>query len=409
MGRSLIVVVLAAALFGAAGWAVVGNRDYEVSVVLDSATNLVEGGVVQVKGAEAGEIREIAVRGGKAHVKLALESDFAPLRDGAIVRVDWKALLGERLVTVVDGPAGAAHIPDGGMLRGQMPVPMEMDQVLAALDKPTREHLVGVVRKLRSTVEGNEKDLNRSVRSAGPALQALGEVLQGLGTDGQAIRQLVTQLDGLVTTLNGSDAQVRNVIDQLSKTSATTAEQREHLAAALTKLPSTLRQANSTLGKVPGTADKAVPLLRDLAPATERLPSVASNLQPVLADLRPLVGELRPTLVAVNGLLRHTPGLLDSAHAVLPGMNSLLGDLLPALRYLRPYTPEAAGFLANWGSATANYDSNGHYARIYIQSGLAGANVNPGVVPPGYDRRPDPMPGELVDQPWKDAFGSGVR
>jgi phospholipid/cholesterol/gamma-HCH transport system substrate-binding protein len=108
-------------------------------------------------------------------------------------------------------------------------------------------------------------------------------------------------------------------------------------------------------------------------------------------------------------LLNHTPALLDSLHAVLPGLNSLVGDLTPALGYLRPYTPEAAGVLANLGSASANYDSNGHYTRIFIQAGLANANVNPGVVPPGFSRTPDPYPGEAGNQPWTDAFGSGMR
>ena len=409
MRRMGIVLLAAVVMFAAGAATYAANSGYRVTVVLASATNLVEGGAVQVNGFEAGSISGISVRDGKALVTLDLNDDFAPLHDGAKMRIDWKAVLGERLLTVIDGPAGNATIPDGGMLRGETQVPMEFDQVLAALDEPTRQHLVGIVNKLNDTVRGNESDLNGTVRTAGPAVQALGEVLRELGTDGPAIKQLVTRLDHLVSTLNAREPELRAVIDQLSRASVATSSQREDLAVALRQLPSTLQQANQTLGKVPGTADKAVPLLRDLKPATDKLPAVTGNLQPVLADLRPLVGELRPTLAAANSVLQRTPGLLDSAHGVLPGANSTLTDLLPALSYLRPYTPEAAGFLANWASATANYDANGHYARIYIQTGAGSANVNPGIVPPGQTSNPNPLPGAAVDQPWKDAFGSGVR
>lgn len=409
MRRLLTIGLVGAALVGAAGIALASSDDYRVSVVLQSATNVVEGGTVQIDGFEAGTVEDIAVQDGKAKLTLALNTNYAPLHDGAVVKIVWKAVLGERLIAVTDGPDSNATIPDGGMISGEMPVPMEVDQVLAALDEPTRQRLASLIRRLDGTVQGNEQDLNQTVRSAGPALAALGEVLRALGTDGPAIKQLVNQLDGIVTTLVNRESNVRNVIDQVSTTTRVTAQQKEALAEVLGKLPETLRTADTTLGHVPGVADKAVPLLRDLQPATEKLPSVARNLRPVLSDLRPLVAELRPTLTAAQNLLTYTPGLLDSAHATFPGANSLVADLAPALSFLRPFTPEAAGILANWGSANANYDSNGHYARIYVQAGAGSINVNPGVMPPGYTKDLTPQPGSLVDQPWTDAFGSGVR
>ena len=34
------------------------------------------------------------------------------------------------------------------------------------------------------------------------------------------------------------------------------------------------------------------------------------------------------------------------------------------LEFLRPYTPDLAGWLRDFGAGAANYDANGHYARI---------------------------------------------
>jgi phospholipid/cholesterol/gamma-HCH transport system substrate-binding protein len=408
--RNLMVIGLAAvAVFGAGAWSL-SSEDYRVSVLLPSAANVVEGSPVLMNGFQTGEVASIKVQDGKARVELALDSDHSPLHDGAKVEVEWRALLSERHISVTDGPENNAAIPAGGMLKGEMQTPMELDQVLAALDPPTRARLSSLVKRLDGTLTGNEKDLRSTLKTSGPAVAALGDVLRGLGTDGPAIKQMVTRVNSMVGTLTERDGDLRNIVNGLSTLSAETAGQRQKLSDSLTALPGTLDTANRTLGNVPGVVDKVAPLLDDLRPATERLPGVAGNLAPVLRDLRPLVGELRPTLAAADALLDTTPGLLDSAHPVVAGLNSAVGAMLPAVEFLRPYTPELTANFTNWGSAMANYDQNSHYSRLHISASPQSVNLNPGLnLPPGFVNRPYPFPGEAGRQPWTDAFGSGVK
>ena len=382
---------------------------YRVSVVLDSAANVVEGTLVKVNGFDAGTIESIDVVDGKAKLTLGLDDDFAPLHDGAQVVITWKAVLGERLVDVHDGPQDNPTIPSDGMIPGAQQSPVELDNVLAALDQPTRDKVNSLVRNLDATLSGSEPDLNATLKTAGPAVAELGNVLRGLGTDGESIKQLVTQLNRTMEILAKRDGDVAKVVDQLGGAVDQVAAQQQALGETIHGLPGTLKQAKTTLGNVPGTVNDAVPLLDALRPATEKLPSVTANLRPLLADLRPAIGDLRPTLESASELLQHTPGLLDSSAATFPQIEQTFADLGPALQYLRPYTPELAGFLTNWNSANANYDRNGHYARIYITAGLENGNVNPGVLPPGTTKNLSPLPGELVDQPWTDAFGEGMR
>lgn len=410
MRRLLIpVVVLLVAGLTSAGALAAMDRGYTVSVVLPNASNLIEGGSVMRDGYEAGSIEDIEVDDGKAKVNFSLDDEFAPLHEGAKVTVEWKAVLGERLLAITDGPTGNAAIPSGGMLTSAMSEPVEFDKVLAALDPPTRKRLNSLITQLSGTLGGSERDINKTVRSAGPAVQALGEVLRGVGTDGESIRQLATQLNNTMRILAARDGEIERVVNGLADASGTVVGQRKALGETLQRLPSTIQQANETLSKVPGAVDKTVPLLRDMRPVAERLPSTARNLRPVLTDLRPAVGQLRPTLDSAAELLRTMPGTLDSANATFPQANTAMRDMVPALNYLRPYTPELTGWLSNWASATANYDANGHYGRIYVQSGLESGNVNPGLTGPGVEKRPAPLPGEIVGQPWKDAFGSGMK
>jgi len=406
--RVLALVGVAALVVG--GWALTeADDDYELTVVLPNATNLIEGGSVKREGYEAGSIEEISVAGGRAKVRMSLDDEFGPVHEGAKVTVDWKASLGERLLSITDGPEGHAAIPSGGMITGEMAAPVEFDQVLAALDPPTRARMNSLIRELESTLKGREGDTNATLRAAGPALRAIGSVLRGVGTDSQAIRQLAVQLNGTMSILATRDRDIEKIVNSLTDATSATVGKRRQLGEVLRRLPATLDRADKTLRAVPDTVDKTVPLLDDLAPATKRLPSMARRLRPVLTDLRPAIAELRPTLGALSGLLRHTPGLLDSGRAAAPGLDSAFRGLAPALDFLRPYTPELAGWLSNWASATANYDANGHLGRIFIQTGLEAGNVNPGVTSPGVTRRPDPMPGELAGQPWTDAFGGGIR
>lgn len=410
MRRMLVPALVAVAALSVGAWTIAAaGSGYEVTVVLPNATNLIEGGSVMREGYEAGSIDDITVSDGRAKVRMSLDDEFVPLHEGATVTVAWKAALGERLLTVQDGPAENAEIPPGGMLTGQMAAPVEFDQVLASFDPKTRAKMNSLIRGLRSTLKGRESDVNATLRSAGPALRAIGSVLKGVGSDGEAVRQLATQLNATMSILAKRDQDLEQIVNALGTTTSATVGQRRQLGEVLRRLPRTLERADKTLGDVPGVVDKTAPLLDDLASATERLPSMAKNLRPVLADLRPAVAELRPTLNGLSDLLRHTPGLLDSGRAAAPGINSAFQGVAPALDFLRPYTPELAGWLSNWGSATANYDANGHLGRIFIQTGLEASNVNPGVTGPGVSKRPDPLPGELAGQPWTDAFGGGMR
>ena len=409
----LYVVLGGAIALVIAGVVFLTGNNYTVKVVLPSATNIVNGGTVQLNGFEAGSVSSIQAQDNQAILELKLDRDYAPLHEGAVVLVPFKALLGERVVNIIDGPSTNASIPNHGLIVGQMPKPTEFDQILNTLDAPTLEHLKSLVNGLDDTVKGHEGDINATLQASGPTLQALGGVLDAIGTDGPAIRALVTRLNELTGTVADHQNDVRTIVTQLTRLTSLAASRQQQLRDSLSALPPTLETAKTTLDKVPPVADKVVPLLHDLDPATERLESVAGNLRPLLKDLRPALHDLRPTIHALNELFDCLPDVLDEAGKPGDGtfhdLTKALDNLSEPLDFLRPYTPEAVGWLSNWNSAFSAYDSNGHYARIWVQAGAGSLVGNPGVVPPGVRVSPYPLPGQNGGTPWTDAFGSGVR
>jgi len=407
MARRALLGLVGLALVGGLVMVLTRGGGYTVTVVLPNAGNLFVGSTVTYDGYEAGTVSDIDVKDGRAVVELSVDEEFGPLHDGATAEVVWKAALGERLVRVVDGDEDNTELPDGAMLRGIQREPVELDAVLSALDPATREHLASLVTSLRTTLSGREPDANASLRSAGPALRALGVVLREIGADGEAIKQIVQQFDETMQILGSRDKSLEQVVTSLAATTQAVAEQ-DGLGPTLEKLPPVLDRATRTLGRVPRTVEVTLPLLEELAPATYHLKSFSKNLKPLLQDLRPTVAQLRPTLDSLSRLLGLTPDLLDAGIATAPGIDATLTGLTPVLDFLRPYTPELAGWATNWGSAGGNYDANGHYVRFHILTGPEAVipSSRPG---PGVTQNLTPDPGSPVGQPWTDAYGSEIR
>lgn len=406
-GRVILAALLAVLLAGSAYAAVDLEGPYQLKLVAPSAAQLLDGSPVWIDGRDAGEVTGLEARDGKAIVTVELAREHAPLREGTTSRVEWHSVLGERIVTIEPGPAKNPPLPSGALYEAQT-TRIEVDEVLAAMDEPTRKRMTSLVRRLHGTVSSREADVRETLRSAGPAVTALGEILEAVGRDGPAIRELVTELNDMIGALADRREAVENMVDNTTNLTGAVAEQQGKLRDGLKELPATVRTATDTLDKVPAASRATASLLDDLRPATAKLPSVARNLSPVLADLRPTVARLKPTLIAMADLLRYTPGLIDSGHDVLPPASRILDDVGPALTFLRPYTPELVGWVTNWGQNFTGYDSQGHVWAGGLSIGPAGNDESAGTVPPlRVDERP--KPGQAVGQPWSDAHGSGMR
>ena len=410
--RRLAVIgaaVLVAGLMTAAGMTWLGGGSgYQVTFVFPHATNLFAGSRIQIDGFTVGGVDGLEGRDGQALVKVSVDGAHAPLRAGTTARIDYLSFPGERIVAVIPGPEGNAPLPDGAMITGNT-ARVELDQILAALDPETRAALQRLVPELDAALAGHEDDLGATLEAAGPALEALTDVLAALGEDGPALHRLLTSVRDMSETLVARKDALRSQIDGFDRNLVFTARQAEVLARGLDDLPATLRAADKVLGRLPASTAAALPLLADLVGVADALPAAAADLRPFLAELRPAVADLRPVLESLAAFLDETPGMLDRTHGVVPPLTGVLSSLLPVVDFLRPYTPELAGLLSNLSSASANYDTHGHFLRVWTTLGTVSKDDSPDLISPLVRRNPDRTPGELEGQPLTDAAGSPVR
>lgn len=407
-GKLVAGVGVAAAVVIGAVVAFSGGNSYEVRLVLPSAAQLVSEAQVQVDGNQVGSVKEIEARDGKAIVTIAIDNSVAPLHDGTTSRIEWKSLLGERIIQLYPGPAQNPALPDNAMLDAAS-AQIEVDQVLAIFDAPTRAKLNSLLGQLNGTFTGREDQLKQTLASAGPTVNALGSLLEAIGRDGPAIKELITELHQVTGPLAQRGSEVRGAVDKLTAFTAQLAPTQEAIRDGLKETPSTLDAAKATLDMVPAASDATVPLLKDLKPAMDRLPGIAHSINPLFDDLRPTLDDLRPTLFRLSDLLDNTPDFLDASHDLLPQLKDTLKAYTPLVGFLRPYTPELMGFLTNWGDAFSGYDSQGHVWSA-APSPLGGSSNDESLVgglPSGIVD--DPAPGALVDQPWTDANGKGMK
>lgn len=361
-----------------------------------------------IGGNQVGVVTDVGVQGDQALVTVSIDDVSAPLHAGTRARIRWASVLGRRSVDLLPGPEDNPVLPSGKTIVSDIER-VELDDVLAALDAPTRRRLQGLAKELRSTLGGNEHALNRTLAEAGPFVDQLGEVVDDVGQDSQAIKSLVSNLQSVTSVLSGRDQELSRTVANLSALLQDVAVQQSQFSAALAEAPQTVETADRLFGRIPSAVDAAMPLLEDLEPATAQLPSMTRQLNPVLRDLRPTVDVLRPTLSSLQTLLQYTPGFLDVAHQTLPQLETMLLETSPALAFLRPYTPEVIGFITNWTSIFSAKNGSGHHGRALITGSATAGNLNPGILPPGLEQDPTPAPGSLVAQPWTDANGDGVQ
>lgn len=403
------IAVLLAVVAVAVVVRVVASDPYRVTLVVPTADQSFVGGSVLMRGHRVGKVSEIGVLDGKATVEVEIDGDHAPLPSGTTARIVWESVLGARVIELDAGDGEGAPLRSGQLVTGNSEA-VDVDDLLATLDEPTRAALQRLIGRLDSTLGGprSTADLNQMITEAGPTVEALGQLMQSIGQDGPALRRLVTQLEKVVGTVANRDEQLAATVDQLDALARSVASERDQLSKTIASLPGTVENVTSALEAVPDPAAKAGKLLDEIAPATERLPKVSALARGVLVDAKPALELLPGTLRDADRLLRVTPALLSEGNDLLPEVDAALRTANPMVDFLRPYTPELVGWLSNWNGVFGSRDAVGHYARALITTSASAVDNLPDV-PIGLDQDRRPQPGSLVDQPWTDAHGDGLN
>jgi phospholipid/cholesterol/gamma-HCH transport system substrate-binding protein len=401
------VTVARAAAAGALALAVVlavwlllfkGGGGTEYTLLFQNAGQLVKDDDVQVGGRRVGSVRDIELtQDNRAAIKIVVEEPYAPLREGtaAVIRLTSLSGIANRYVALTPGPGDAEELPDGATLRSDSTTDVvDLDQIFNTLDKKTSGDLADVIKGLATQYQGQGEQVGLSAKYFNPLLSTSRSLAQHLTEDEGTLTRFLVNSSRAVTTIAEQRDDLSQLVANTNATATAVGQENVALAQALGLLPTTLRRANTTFVNLRATLDDLDVLVAASKPATKDLAPFLRQLRPLLASARPTIRDLR-LVVSRNGAnndltdaTRKLPQLQRVAAPAFRNGTRALQRAQPVLEFARPYTPDLTGWLRDFGQGAANYDANGHFARIQpmfnafqFTDNPAGGLLSP--IPPG--------------------------
>src|SRR4051812_36429734 len=410
-----------------------GGDTHPYKLRFQNAGQLVKDDDVQVGGRRIGSVRKIELTDdNQAEITVEVEKGFVPLHEGtrAVVRATSLSGIANRYIALTPGPNNADELDDGAVIPADKTTsPVDLDQLFATLDAPTRKGLQNLVQGFATQYEGREAQANAAARYFNPAIATTSKLVNELTHDQAALKALLRNGAKVSGALAARGSTLTDLVSNSNQTAAAIGDEREAFVRDLQLLPVTLRRGNSTFVNLRAT-------LGDLDRLVAESKPVAPKLAPFFRELRPLVRESRPTihdlrvLIRRNGadndlidLLHKTPGLEKAAKPAFANTTKALRRSTPVLGFIRPYTADFVGWFRDFGQGAGNYDANGHYARIqpifnsfsYTDNPAGGvltprpqgSNPFTGLTTGNYRRCPGAASQPNVDgsAPWRDSDG----
>lgn len=304
-----LLVVLALAAGGCA--LLPGDGTYQVQAEFSRTYNLFVGSPVRVLGLNVGRVVDVQVDPGDTAVTVTMQIDDATtLPADAEAVIIPEALLGERYVQFEPAYDGTGAILEAGATIPveRTAVPAEFDEVLSSLNDFVRgldpDDVGAFVGNLADTLEGNGEQLGRTIERAAEAISVLRD-------NDEQLLSLADRLADLNDTIASRDQAIGRLIEQWNTVTASLADDREQIDAALGSLLRVVRQ----LGEVVITHRRD--LQRDIATVTRIGRTVNRNLDNVSL-----------TVLSSAELFRNFDRIVDRERNWLPLVNHVDPDAL---------------------------------------------------------------------------------
>jgi phospholipid/cholesterol/gamma-HCH transport system substrate-binding protein len=351
-----------------------GSSKHEYTLVFQSAGQLVTDNDVQVGGRRIGRVADIKLSDKNlAEVRVQVDEPYAPLHLGTTATIRSGSLSGvaNRYIALSPGPNSAPKLDDGATLGlDRTTTSVDLDQLFNTLDPEARKSLQQVIKGSSEQYDGKGAEANEALKYFNPALSTTSRLVNELDRDQQSLQDFIISTARATTALASRRDDLSSLVGNANTASAAIASQSASLDQALTALPRTLRQANTTFVNLRSTLDDLDELVDASKPVAPRLAPFFAQLRPLLRDAQPTIKDLR-TLISRPGagndlidLLRKQPQLTKVATPTFQHTVKGLQQSTPVLQFIRPYAPDLIGWFRDFGQSTANYDANGHFARI---------------------------------------------
>ena len=372
--RAVAVGLLALAVALVAFVLLRGNGERTYRLKFQTAGQLVNDNDVQIGGRRIGSVKKIELTDdNQAQITIVVQEPYAPLHAGttAIIRATSLSGVANRYVSLSPGADSNPELQDDAVIPlDKTTTIVDLDQLFNTFNPKTAKGLQDTIKGFGDWYAGRGAQGNQIAKYFAPSLAATTGVVQKLAADQPALNALVTDTSQVVRTLGERAPTLTDLVTNTNTSLGAIADENQGLAEALDYLPQTLRRASTTFVDLRATLDDLDKLVAASKPASKNLAPFLATLRPLLVEAKPTVGQLA-TLLHQPGanndftdLLNASPALASQAASTFPASIKALNQGVPDLAFIRPYAPDTIGWFRDFGQSAANYDANGHYARI---------------------------------------------
>ena len=345
---------------------VVGKDEFILRAQLTGVQGVLpgQGQAVQISGVRVGQIGAVELEDGVAVARLRIERRYAHFYPNATVLLRPKTPLKDMVIEVDPGtPDAGPQLESNTLLRtDKTAVDVNLDEVLASLDRDSREYLTILSTDGARALNGRRgRDLANVFRRFPALSRNVAKASKLVAERRVKLKRLVGNLSQLSTELGSRQRSIAEFTRSSAAVFRRFAAQTDNLQRAVSLLPASLESTNTALAKGAKLGRVLHSTTTDLAPAAKAFEPAIRDVVPFFKettpafknDIRPFIREARPTtrllIPAAGDLAESTPHLAKLTDV----LNSIVNELA--------YKPSGKGADANsylfyvpWASHNTN-------------------------------------------------------
>jgi virulence factor Mce-like protein len=254
----LVYMAIATSALLYMGYKMVGNCSVfahcqSLNIEFKDTAGLVKTNDVRMAGVTAGQVQDIKVQGNYAVAVVQVNQQYAPVYKDAHAIVRPKNLLGETYVEIDRGHPGSGEFADGDTIKLINTItPVQIDDVLNALDPTTRDKLAVVINSLGEASAARGQDFNVTTLDLRRIAADLAVTSTSLNQEKDNLDALLVQFDIAQKMFADYHTQLAQVLADWNTASTTVMNHDVQLASALGHLNTVLGDLDSAL--TPNTA-----------------------------------------------------------------------------------------------------------------------------------------------------------
>ena len=389
---ALALVVIGIAVFLGFTKDIPFTQKPEIKGVFPSATSIRLNSPVRIAGVNVGKVAKVEPQPGSdaAVITMKMNDEGLPIHKDATAKIRPRIFLeGNFFIDLRPGSPGSPLLGDGDTIKvTQTSTPVQLDQVLTALQTDTREDLKDTLNVLGRAL--NEKpagggqsgaeainDAYEDIAQGEKSLAIVNEALLGVEPE-QDIQRLLRGLADATEGLTRNEVQLKDLITNFNRTMAAFAAEQDALRAGIRELGPTLENANGAFAALNDAFPPTRAFAREILPAVRETPATIEAGFPWIVQMRKLMSqrELRGLAEDLSPATKDLAEFVDTSIDLFPRADRLAkcardvllptGDIQIKDEFPtgEPNYREFMYALVGLSGEGQNFDGNGQYVRF---------------------------------------------